>query len=278
MKQSNQQDELFEATAGDEIEGRAPELRAEIFLFARDRARKRSIQEAIPEAISVRTYEDADTLTEGLAGNVAVVLLSMGLPETELLTASLSTVQETKYARIGLLTGDRDRIREKPIPHDEIFYKSADRKTFQNRLKRLYIRAYYETALQRYYSLCIARQNRLAKLEEEHDDERLRKLTASRDLMESHLTYFNQYLQPGDLDNIRDRREEMKRMINDVREDNDPTMSGLPKQCPDCSLSWGTWHGPDLESGYEKVGANAWRCSGCGTVIGGNDPDNYWIG
>ncbi|WP_181686884.1 hypothetical protein [Halorhabdus salina] len=278
MGQSNQQDELFGTAAGDESEERPPELRAEIFLFARDQARRRSIHKAIPDSISVRTFEDADTLTEELGGNVAVVLLSMRRSEDELLTASLSTVQETKYARVGLLTGDRDRIRETPIPHDEIFYKSTDRKTFRNRLKRLYVQAYYEASVQRYYTVSIARQNRLAKLDDQHeDDERLRKLTDSRELMESHLQYFKQYLQPGDIEAIRDRRESIERMINDLFRDDELSVAGLPKKCSNCGLAWDTWHGSDLESGYKKIGADTWRCSGCGTVIGGNDPDNYRV-
>ncbi|WP_135663540.1 hypothetical protein [Halorhabdus rudnickae] len=213
-----------------------------------------------------------------MSGNIAVVLLSKGLPNDQLLGAASRTIQATNYTRIGLLIGDEESSKDVRVPHDEIFHKSGDRKTFQNRVKRLYIRAYYDATLQRYYTVNLAAQNRKLGSDEETatDSDRLQKLTKSVELLESHLERFRQYLQPGDLEAILTRSERIESML-DVKKDRDPTVRGLPRGCPNCGLAWDEWHGPRLKGGYKKTGADTWRCTRCSNVIAGDDPDNYKV-
>ena len=277
--ESEKSDELLEGSESGPIVDRPPKLRADISVLTIDPHRRKSVATAIPEKITVRQYGDVKSFTEALSDSVAVALISIRLPEESLQTATLRTIQDTNYTRIGLLADDREQAFDTGVPHDEMFYKSSDRQTFQNRVKRLYVRAYYEAALQRYYKLNLATQNRRAKLEDDEvdDDEQLQKLTASTELMETHLQRFRQYLQPGDIESIRGRSERIEQMVTALLEGNDPTVVGLPRRCPDCGLAWDEWHDSERKSGHEKIGADTWRCTGCGTVIGGNDPDNYRV-
>jgi len=270
---------LFGRDAEDPIAQRPPKLRASVLVLAPARRRRESVVKALPEEIEGEPVEDVTAFTDALSNSVAVVLLSMGLPKEVLRRGTVRTIKDTNYARIGLLAADHERGIETRVPHDEVFYRSSDRRTFRNRIKRLYVRAYYEAALQRYYTLNVATQNRRATLdgEEATDDERLRKLRASTELMESHLRRFRQYLQPGDLDAILDRNERIEEMMTALLDGEDPTVAGLPSRCPDCGIAWDEWHGSELNSGHEKIGADTWRCTRCGTVIGGNDPDNYRV-
>lgn len=219
------------------------------------------------------------TFSDALSGNIAVVLLSMALSDDRLLKSASRTVQATSYTRIGLLAGHEENGKDVRGPHDEIFHQSSDRKTFQNRIKRLYVRAYYDATLQRYYTVNLAAQNRKLGLDEETaaDDDQLQKLTDSVELLESHLERFRQYLQPGDIEAILTRSERIESMLTDVKKDHDPTVRGLPRGCPNCGLAWDEWHGPRLEAGYEKIGADTWRCTRCSNVIAGDDPDNYRV-
>jgi len=272
-------DGLFEGPSSAPIKDRSPGLRASILVLAPSRTRRESVTAALPEKISVESFGNIGAFSDGLSGNVAVVLLSMALSDDQLLRAASRTVQVTNYTRIGLLAGDQESGEDVRVPHDEVFHRTSDRETVQNRIKRLYVRAYYDATLQRYYTVNLAAQNRKLGLDEETAaaDERLQKLTDSIDLLESHLERFRQYLQPGDLDAILTRSERIESMLTDVKKDHDPTVRGLPRDCPNCGLAWDEWHGPRLEAGYEKIGADTWRCARCSNVIAGDDPDNYRI-
>ncbi len=269
---------LFEGSSKTPIKERSPELRADILILAASRIRRESVTAALPSGISVKSFSNIDPFSDALSGNIAVVLLSKGLPNDQLLGAASRTIQATNYTRIGLLIGDEESSKDVRVPHDEIFHKSGDRKTFQNRVKRLYIRAYYDATLQRYYTVNLAAQNRKLGSDEETatDSDRLQKLTKSVELLESHLERFRQYLQPGDLEAILTRSERIESML-DVKKDRDPTVRGLPRGCPNCGLAWDEWHGPRLKGGYKKTGADTWRCTRCSNVIAGDDPDNYKV-
>lgn len=271
---------LFESSASGPIAERAPELRADIFVLAPDQTRRKSVVATLPDVISVQAFSELDPFTQALTGSVAVVLLSTNQSDQHLQAAGQRTVQKTNYARIGLLTSDRERIKETSVPFDEIFYKNTDKQIFQDRVKRLYVRAYYEAALQRYFKISVSIQNRRGMLNDQRveSDERLQKMETSLELMKSHLQRFRQYLQPGDLEEIKTRRGSIEQMLSELDEDHDPTAIDHPPRCPNCGLAWDEWHGHDLESGREKIGADTWRCTRCGTVIGGNEPGNYRIG
>ncbi|WP_136687561.1 hypothetical protein [Halorhabdus amylolytica] len=277
--QPEERDGLFEGSSSAPIKERSPDLRASIVVLAASRTRRESVTAALPDRISIESFSDVDAFSDALSGNVAVVLLSMALSDDKLLRAASRTVQATNYTRIGLLAGDQESGEDICVPHDEVFHRTSDRETVQNRIKRLYVRAYYDATLQRYYTVNLAAQNRRLGLDEETaaDDDRLQKLTDSTELLESHLQRFRQYLQPGDLDAILTRSERIESMLSNVKKEQDPTVRGLPQACPNCGLAWDEWHGSRLEAGYEKIGADTWRCTRCSNVIASDDPDNYRI-
>lgn len=254
----------------------APPLSADVFVFANERCRAQ-ITPLVPDEITVREFESADKLVEAASGNLALTLVSAHQPEPRIEQVVRETLCASQHARVGLVAGDGAPILRCDVPHDDSFVLSQERDTLQTAIRHLYIRAYYSVTLDRYYKISISIENN-ERTPGENDAEQLQKLSESRDRVFGYLRLFRNFLNTDDFADIATREDRFDVLVDAPRRRGNPDVVGLPDSCPDCNLDWTDWHGPRLEKGYERIGANTYRCTACGHTLADNDPDNYRVG
>ncbi|MFB6151011.1 MAG: hypothetical protein ABEJ40_04315 [Haloarculaceae archaeon] len=259
-------------------ERKVPTLRAEVFVLA-DRDCGSKIESAMPGEVPVRTFSNPGEYVGELSGNVAVALLSVAVSEDRLLRVVKRTITASEHARIALFAQGNVELLECDVPSDETFVTPVDREEFEETIQRLYVRAYYSVTLDRFYRIALAIRNRELKLSaaEQEEDDRLRRLRDSIELMRAYLVKFRGFLGPDDREAMANREDRLEALA-DAAKAGDPAAAGLPSACPDCSIAWDEWHGPRLRNGYKRIGADAWRCTRCGSVMANMDPSGYQIG
>lgn len=248
-------------------------LRAEVYLLA-ERKWWSAVESATPEDVTLQRFTSPAEFCEELSGNTAVVIVSAALSADRISAVFRRTIQESEHARTVLLAADGAEILNCDVPHDAAYVLPDERDTFEDRLKHLYVRAYYSVAVRRYYRLGVSIQNR--KQGDGADDD-LETLEQARERVHEYLVAFRQFLDEADTEALSDRKERVRDLFAGSGRETDPSVAGLPGSCPDCGLDWSRWHGPRLRTGYESIGANTWRCTGCGHVMAGDDPDNYRV-
>jgi rubrerythrin len=208
---------------------------------------------------------------------VAVTVLDATLPEEKLQEAVARTVSKSAHARIALVATDGAQLLRCEAPHDEAFVFPEEKDTFGSLIKRLYVRSYYSATIERYYKVRFSIRNREIQLSDEEieNDEQIQRLRKAAKVFQSHLELFRNVLKSEDFEAMEDRSDRLESLAANSKNSSSPEAVGLPESCPDCELDWTSWHGTRLRNGYERIGANTWRCTGCGTIIADNDPDNY---
>lgn len=255
---------------------RRPSLRAELFLLAKQ-GWEEAVESSIPDQLTVRTYTEYEAFLEDLSGKVAVAVLDPALADEKLREAIARTISQSAHARIALLATDGAQLLRCEVPHDESFVFPEEAKRFESAIKRLYVRSYYAATLERYYKVCFSIRNREIQLDSEEieRDEEVQRLREALDVLRSHLKQFRRVLKPEDIEAMADREERLESLAESSKNSSSPGAVGLPDACPNCGIDWTVWHGARLRNGYERIGANTWRCVKCGTIMADNDPDNY---
>ena len=278
-KTTPSEDTLFgPAASGSSITDRSPSLRAKVLSLARPKTQN-VIDKGVPDKLTLKQFTDPADFCEAASGNVAVVLLSVAM-ETELGPLVKESVSSSPHVRVMLIADDGAQLLQCDVSHDEAVVLPDEYETFQSLIKRVYIRAYYAAATQRYYKVCLSIRSREIQLQpgEIDDDERLERLRKVQKLLQSYLRQFRRHLTPADMEAMENRTDRLQRLARTSKNDPDPTAVGLPKRCPECDLDWTVWHDRRLRNGYESIGANTWRCTRCGAVMTDEDPDNYQVG
>lgn len=260
------------------VEDRSPSLRAKVVSVA-DAETQNVIDRGVPARLTLKQVADQEEFCETVTGNVAVVLLSV-TTEVELEPLVKEAVSSSPHARVMLIADDGAQLLQCDVPHDEAVVLPDEYETFQSLVRRVYIRAYYAAATQRYYKVCLSIRSREIQLQPDaiDDDERLEKLRQVQTLLQSYLRQFRGHLKPADMEAMANRTDRLQRLAQSSKNDPDPTTVGLPERCPECDLDWTEWHDQRLRNGYESIGANTWRCTRCGSVLADEDPDNYRVG
>lgn len=269
---------VFDSASPEEpIANRTPSLRAKVFLLAGPETRE--VESLIPDRIPVRTFADRSSFRRELGGNVAVAMLSVPAGGADPATVR-RTISESPHARIGLVATDGEQLLDCETPHDEAVVVPDERDEVPSIVKRLYVRAYYATTVQRYYKVCLSINNREIgqKGDTAADADRLSELQEIRNLLESYLQQFRQFLTSEDFEAMSSREDRLQSLARAAKNNPDPSALDLPDACPGCGLDWTDWHDRRLRNGYERIGAGTWRCTGCGEVIADTDPDNYRVG
>lgn len=277
MKKNRTRGELLDPDSGADIAARQRPLQfhAEVFVVAGDGLTE-VIKPLLPAEIPVEYFTSPDAYREAVSGNVAVVFLSASLRESCLRELITETLSRNGDARFGLLATDGTQLLQSDVLEDAGFVFPQDTEKFKSLAKRLYIRAYYCVAIKRYYRIGLRIRNRELQLDSEPDDE-LKTLRKSRERIRRYLEQFRLYLGPEDFKAISTRTDRTDEFLDSRTVSQDPTQIGLPTSCPECDLDWTTWHGSKQGNGYERIGANTWRCTACGRVIGNGEPDNYRV-
>jgi hypothetical protein len=254
----------------------SPSLHAEIILLS-DKEWMEAVKPAIPDRITTRTCSSYEQFLSDLSGKVAVAVLDATLAEEKLRKAVARTVSESAHARIALVATDGAQLLRCEAPRDESFVFPEKRDSFDSLIKRLYVRSYYSATIERYYKVRFSIRNREIQLstEERDADERIQRLENAAKVLQSHLELFRNVLKQEDFEAMQDRPDRLETLAARSKNSSSPEAVGLPESCPKCELDWTSWHGSRLRNGYERIGANTWRCTGCGTIMADNDPDNY---
>ncbi|SDJ67806.1 hypothetical protein SAMN05216226_10766 [Halovenus aranensis] len=254
----------------------SPSLQAEIHLLARQELGTRA-KSLIPNRVTARGYTQLSSFLDDLSGKVAVVVIDVTLAESNVREAVARTVKKSEHARVALLATDGAQLLRSEVPYDEAFVFPDETETFKSDIKNLYIRSYYAATMERYYKICFSIQNQKTTTEKPEENEQIRRLKGARDRLESHLQLFRRVLTEEDMDAISNREHRLKSLSKSAKNNPPPDAVGLPDACPDCGLDWTAWHGSKLRNGYERIGADTWRCVNCGRVLDDMDPDHYKI-
>lgn len=254
----------------------SPSLQAEIYLLANQELGTQA-QSLIPDQITVQGYTTTSSFFDDLSGTVAVAVLDVRIVASKIKDVVARTIRESEHARIALLATDGAQLLGSEIPHDEAFVFPEETDAFKSDIKSLYIRSYYAATLERYYKVCFSMQNRKTRLDDPESDEQFQRLQGARERLESHLRMFRRVLSEEDLEAITNREHRLQSLSKSAKNTPPPDAVGLPDACPDCGLDWTVWHGSKLRNGYERIGADTWRCIDCGNIMDDMDPDNYKI-
>lgn len=252
--------------------GRSLSLQAETFVLA-ETCWWDELEPMLPTEVSARHFTSPATYLEELSGNVAVALVSATVSAETRERVVRETYSRSRPTRIVFLATDGADLLACEAPYDRGFVFPDERDEFESAFKRLYVRAYYVVALERFYEIGLSIRNR----ELGDDEDELETLRRARRRVRSYLLQFRAYLDPEDFEAIENRDDRLGGMLETVAGSSDPTSLGLPATCPDCGLDWTSWHGPRRRDGYERIGASTWRCTGCGHVVANPDPDNYRV-
>lgn len=268
--------EVADSPSGEGEVRHTPSLRAEIFLFSL-RGWEEEAEELVTDRITTRSYTDYRTFIEALSGKVAVVVIDATVGDEKLREAIVRAIQESAHARIALFATDGAQLLSCEVPHDEAFVFPEEQETFDSEIKRLYVRSYYSATLERYYKVCLSLRTRKVQLPEKEYEtsEELQRLRRAMAVLRSHLKQFRRGLKAEDIEAMSNREGRLESLAKRSKNKSSPDAVGLPDACPKCGLDWTEWHGSRLRNGYERIGANTWRCTKCGTIMADNDPDNY---
>lgn len=275
MPSSERGDGLFDTTArsSEPITERPPTLQATVSCLVPDGERRATLAEAAPSDVDVRVEAHPASFVEDLSGNVAVALLSTDVDDEALVGLVRETLRASEHAQVVLLESAGE-VADDAVPRDGT-YRTPFGDDFESFLKRMYVRAYYAASLQRLFSLNIAVINQRSVVREGDGDAKaeLARLEEAVRLVEEYLELFRRYLQPEDWYELAGREETFRPLFRRGVSRFDPRIWGLPKRCPDCGLEWTVHHGGRLGEGYERIGANTWRCTRCSSVIANPDPE-----
>ena len=252
---------------------RDPPLSADVCLLA-SRDRRSEVASLVPGELSVRGFSNVGTFVESVSGNVALTLISARFPDEQVRQVVQTTLSESWHAGIALFASEVGDLLQCDVPHDDKFVLPEERDSLKTVIKHLYIRAYYSVTLERYYQVCLSIANH-ERADVTSDEKSTEDLYTARRRTHSYLRRFRKFLDSEDFDAIANREERYDELIKTEHREGNPTVAGLPTNCPDCGLDWTTWHDSRLEAGYERIGANTYRCTGCGHTRADNDPDNY---
>lgn len=259
-------------------ERKQPTLHGEVFVLASESFGAK-IRAALTADLTVRTFTNPGECSEALSGNVALVILSAALSEDLMDRMVREAIVASPHARLCLVASDGAQLLRTEVPHDEAAVAPMSKDEFTDLVKRLYVRAYYDATITRFYKIAFSIKNLTVGpgAENADVDERVPKLESSRDLLQGYLTQFRNYLEPEDLTALKNRDEQLEELAKSSKRGVSPAELGLPDKCPDCALSWTEWHGRGRRDGYEKIGANTWRCTGCGHILADTDQNNYRV-
>lgn len=253
-----------------------PSLRAEIFLLSKQ-GWPDAVELSVPDQLTTRRYTAYEAFLDDLSGKVALTVLDPRLPDEKLRECVVRAIQESPHVRIAFVATDGAQLLGCEAPHDDAFVLPEEREALESTIKRLYVRAYYSATLERYYKVCFSLRDREIRLstEDADGDEELKRLRNAQSVLRSHLRAFRQELRPEDIEAMANREQRLERLAEHSKNDSSPEAVGLPETCPGCGLDWTAWHGTRLRNGYERIGANTWRCANCGIIMADNDPENY---
>lgn len=257
--------------------GESPPLRAEVFILS-DRECRSQITPLVPDELTVREFDCVAEFAEQASGNVALALISAERSDDRVDRAVRATLSASQHARIVLIAADGQTLLQNEVPHDDAFVLQKERDGLQTAIRHLYIRAYYSVTLDRYYKICLAIENHERHPREKRDNEQMQELRKTRSRVYGYLRRYRGFLDTEDFTAIATREDRFDDLIDSSRRQGNPSAVGLSDTCPDCGLDWTTWHGSRLKAGYERIGANTYRCTGCGHTLADNDPDNYRVG
>lgn len=260
---------------GTDLVSDALSLRAKVFVLGDEWIRTR-VRPLVPDRVTTEEFVDADGLVGSLSGRVALVLVSAERPDDSIERIVRETLSTSQHARLLLVASDGLDLLQCEVPRDDGFVLPGQRDDLRRSIKRLYVRAYYSVAIERYYSTCLAIENH--KRDPDHDADRLAELYAGRRRIRAYLGTFRQFLTTEDFEAIATREERFEDLVDSSGRRGNPSALGLPESCPDCGLDWTTWHGSRYETGYEMIGAHTYQCTRCGHTLADGDPDNYRIG
>lgn len=262
-------------TTDQPLETRSLSLRAELVILAGEELWS-TVDPLLPVDIPVTHRTTPAEFRAALSGNVAVALFPARMPDHLIEELTAATLSSCEHARIGLLATDGSHLLRCDHPYDMGSVFPDESAEFPELLKRLYVRAYYCVALERYYRIGLSIRNQQVRDEGDPDHD-LATLEQARQRVRTYLDAFKRYLGPEDVEAISSRSDRLEVFLGSQLAESDPAQVGLPDACPGCHLDWTTWHGPRQRCGYERIGAGTWRCTACGHVMADSDPDNYRV-
>lgn len=235
-----------------------------------DRRRRIAALRAKPP---LRTFADADAFDRSVSATVAVAVFSLAVPADRIRPSIVRTLSASPHAHVVLLATEGDEWTDVALPRDRLVEPPLD--GFPDLLTRMYLRAYYSAALERFYSLNLAtiegRRRRGA------DADEVAALEATTERVKAYLQRIRAHLRPEDLYELANREVAYRSLTDPPTGGSDPRLWGLPRSCPKCDLDWTAYHGPKLGTGYERIGAHTWRCARCSHVIVNPDPEHKRI-
>lgn len=264
--------------ADERADGTTLSFDAALFVLDPDETRRRRLDEALPDRIPRRLFEAPRTFDSAVSGNVAVAAIALSIPPERVAISVERTLSVSPHAHVVLLADEEGEVPESEIPRDRIATPPVDREMAEL-LVRMYLRSYYSAALERFYTLNIA-SNELERRAERGDGaaaDRLASVEEVRSRVKAYLEDIRPYLEPEDLYELSDRGESVRSAATSPDQGSDPSIWGLPAACPNCDLDWTVYHGPNRGNGYERIGANTWRCANCSHVIANPDPSDRHV-
>ena len=248
------------------IEERSPNLNAEVCGLVADQPEKARVRNLIPSGIDRTIVSNLESFEVQLSKNSAVVVLSLTFDEAEIRRLIHRALTTSKHIQIALF--GRQEATAETLPHDAHFHPPFDVNAGQQRMARLYIRAYFSSTLEAFYQLNIqALNHEMRDPGRAEEGARLERIEKSRALLRRHLGEFTSYLDADDIQDLSLSQGDVAESTTALESRFDPRTLGLPPACPECDLTFEEYHGEDLGDGYEKIAAKTYRCTRCSHVI-----------
>lgn len=164
-------------------------------------------------------------------------------------------------------------IESRPLAHDcindydVILQGPVSARHLRTVVRKRLIYAEYSTTLQKYYQLnatamALARLDNADRLLSDHVADRIRAVLPRLRTLKAGLS-------EAELREIAAAVEKHKQHVNQPtkRAEGSAQSKYHPRTCPECGVVWGDDHENELGRGFERLGADVWKCTLCEEIV-----------
>lgn len=276
---SRDRDSTREKTAADSSEDGQSPPRPGVALVDPNRRRREYVTKRIGDRFRLLLFDTPETANESIDRSVAVLLLSMEFENKEIARLVRDAKLASPHVEVAIMAKDSGDLIDVDVDHDEELISPVTWEEFTTTIDSMIRRAQYSATLQRYFQLTLAANNRriASSAEDLADDEQYKRLESEIDRLQARLNELTEAMDSGDYESMLHRLNQDETPADSDSPRSDPSMDGLPEECPNCGLGWGIWHGQQLGHGYERIAAFVWRCTDCDYVMANSDPNFRFV-
>ncbi|MFW6385100.1 MAG: HalX domain-containing protein [Halodesulfurarchaeum sp.] len=240
-----------------------------------NRRRRERVAGRIGDRFRLLPFPTPEAARGGIDRSIAVVLVSCEF-ETEDLEGLLRySTRASPHSEVGLMATDSADLLDVDVEYDVELISPVTWAELVATIDTMIRRAQYSATLQRYFQVTLTANNRriASRASDLADDEEYQRLESEIGRLQGRLDELTEAMGPDDYRAIHRRLDRGQTDDVDNLPRSDPSIFGLPDECPNCGLRWGVWHGNQQRYGYERIAAFVWRCTDCDHVISNPDPN-----